>query len=73
MSKTKKQCIYIDDKRGTYYFKVNYHDFYGIPQQACRRGFKTAEEAEKAKLDFLANHANGGKISKKFLLENLGI
>ena len=30
MSKTKKQCIYIDDKRGTYYFKVNYHDFYGI-------------------------------------------
>ena len=70
MSKTKKQCIYIDDKRGTYYFKVNYHDFYGIPQQACRRGFKTAEEAEKAKLDFLANHANDCTMSFAELVEH---
>ena len=63
MGKNKKQCIYFDKKRGTYYFKVNYHDFYGRPKQTCRRGFKTEEDAEKAKLDFLANHANDCTMS----------
>lgn len=58
MSKTNKQCIYKDDKRNTYSFKVYYIDFYGKRKQAFRRGFLTIKDAEKAMIDFLANHSN---------------
>ena len=58
MTKTRKQCIYKDDERGTYYFRVNFKNFLGKRKETMHRGFISIEEAEKARLDFLANHAN---------------
>lgn len=58
MTKTRKQCIYKDDERGTYYFRVNFKNFLGKRKETMRRGFISIEEAEKARLDFLANHTN---------------
>lgn len=58
MSKTKKQCIYKDDKRNTYSFKVYYIDFYGKRKQAFRRGYATIKDAEDAMHNFLATHTN---------------
>lgn len=41
-----------DEKNGTWYVMVRYHDWKGVKRQKCKRGFATRREAQEWERNF---------------------